>query len=161
FEMLVPLNGDGIRRIPVSTKLTGRFNVYNILAASAALKALKIPLKEISEHISSFNPVDGRFNQVTLGSGAIAVIDYSHTPDSLQKAIETIREILNSGKSGGKVITVFGCGGNRDKTKRPKMGAIAAKFSDHAVITSDNPRDEDPFTIIDDIKNGITSDNYS
>src|SRR5260221_2777271 len=96
FEMLVPLNGDGLRRIPVSTKLTGRFNVYNILAATAALKALKIPLTDISEHISSFNPAEGRFNQVKLSSGANAVIDYSHTPDSLQKAIETIREILNS-----------------------------------------------------------------
>ena len=161
FEMLVPLNGDGLRRIPVATKLTGKFNVYNILAASAALKALKIPLREISEHISSFNPVDGRFNQVKLNNDAIAVIDYSHTPDSLQKAIETIKEILDDAKTGGKIITVFGCGGNRDKTKRPKMGSIATKFSDHAVITSDNPRDEDPFAIIEDIKSGIKSDNYS
>lgn len=161
FEMLVPLNGDGIRRIPVSTKLIGRFNVYNILAAAAALKALKMPLTAISEHISSFNPVEGRFNQVKLTRGAIAIIDYSHTPDSLQKAIETIREILNSGNSTGKIITVFGCGGNRDKTKRPKMGEIATKFSDQAVITSDNPRDEDPFAIINDIKSGIRSDNYS
>jgi UDP-N-acetylmuramoyl-L-alanyl-D-glutamate--2,6-diaminopimelate ligase len=161
FDMLVPLNGEGIGNISVTTKLTGRFNVYNILAATAALKAVKIPYTVIAEAIKGFEPVDGRFNQIRLANGATAIIDYSHTPDSLLKAISTIREILDINKSGGKIITVFGCGGNRDKTKRPLMGEIATKYSDHAVVTSDNPRDEEPMQIIEDIKTGIRSDNYS
>jgi UDP-N-acetylmuramoyl-L-alanyl-D-glutamate--2,6-diaminopimelate ligase len=161
FEMLVPLNGEGMSRISISTKLIGKFNVYNILAAAAALKSLKIPLNSIANAIKSFNPVEGRFNQVPIKNKVTAIIDYSHTPDSLLKAISTIREILDANNSKGKIITVFGCGGNRDRTKRPKMGEIATKYSDHAIITSDNPRDEDPFAIIEDIKAGIKSDNYS
>lgn len=161
FDMQVPLNGEGITEIHIDTHLIGRFNVSNILAAAAALKANNIDYKTITEAITHMMPVDGRFNQVKLGNDASAIIDYSHTPDSLLKAITTIREILDSNKSKGKIITVFGCGGNRDKTKRPKMGEIAAKYSDHAIVTSDNPRDEEPMDIIEDIKKGITSDNYS
>jgi UDP-N-acetylmuramoyl-L-alanyl-D-glutamate--2,6-diaminopimelate ligase len=171
FDMQVPLNGEGITELHIDTLLTGRFNVSNILAAAAALKSLKIPYAVIKEAIAEFKPVDGRFNQLKLRNRAAAVIDYSHTPDSLLKAITTIREIMESNLSkadvtdeklsGGKLITVFGCGGNRDKTKRPKMGEIASKYSDHVIITSDNPRDEEPMAIIEDIKAGITSDNYS
>jgi len=161
FDMLVPLNGEGINRINVSTKLIGKFNVYNILASAAALKAMKIPIKNTVNAIKDFSPVDGRFNQVALKNKAIAIIDYSHTPDSLLKVLTTIKEILAASGSKGKIITVFGCGGNRDKTKRPKMGEIATKYSDHAIITSDNPRDEDPMGIIEDVKAGIKSDNYS
>lgn len=161
FDMQVPLNGEGVSEMHISTKLIGRFNVLNILAAAAALKAQKVPYSTIAEAIKEFKPVDGRFNQLLLKNGAAAIIDYSHTPDSLLKALTTIREILDSNKSKGKIITVFGCGGNRDKTKRPKMGEIAAKYSHDVIVTSDNPRDEDPLDIIEDIKRGITSDNYS
>ncbi|MBL8017081.1 MAG: UDP-N-acetylmuramoyl-L-alanyl-D-glutamate--2,6-diaminopimelate ligase [Ignavibacteria bacterium] len=160
FNVLVPHNGEGIDKIAVKTRLTGKFNVHNILAAIAALKVLGLRYSEITDYISEFEPVDGRFNLLKLANGAQAVIDYSHTPDSLQKAIETIREIIDENGSGGKIITVFGCGGNRDKAKRPLMGAIAAKLSGEVIITSDNPRYEEPLSIIEDIKAGITSDNY-
>jgi len=161
FEMLVPFNGEGIDRMEVESTLTGRFNVYNILAATAALKSLGIKYSEINNSLRSFTAVDGRFNRVKLNNGVVAIIDYSHTPDSLSKAISTIREILNLNNPGGRIITVFGCGGNRDRQKRPVMGKIATTLSDHAIITSDNPRDEEPMDIIEEIKSGITSDNYS
>ncbi len=161
FDMLVPYNGEGIDRIEVETSLTGRFNVYNLLASAAALKSIGIKYSEIGSALKKFKAVDGRFNQLKLKNGAIAIIDYSHTPDSLSKAISTIREILNLNNSKGKIISVFGCGGNRDKSKRPVMGKIAASLSDDVIITSDNPRDEEPMDIIEEIKAGITSDNYS
>lgn len=161
FDVLVPRNGEDTEKIHVKTKLTGRFNAYNILAAIAALKTFHFSYKEIIESVKSFSPVDGRFNPVRLQNGAAAIIDYSHTPDSLQKAISTIREILDENKSKGKIITVFGCGGNRDKAKRPLMGKIASENSNEVIITSDNPRDEDPMAIIEEVKAGITSDNYN
>lgn len=161
FDVLIPRNGEGTDKITVKTQLTGRFNAYNILAAIAALKSVAITYKEITESLKSFGPVAGRFNPVRLHNGAAAIIDYSHTPDSLDKAITTIREILDENKSKGRIITVFGCGGNRDKTKRPLMGKIACEKSDEVIITSDNPRDEEPMAIIEEIKAGVTSDNYS
>ncbi len=161
FNMLVPLNGEGIDRLKIETHLTGRFNVYNILASVAVLKQLKVPFEVIKSALKDFKAVNGRFNIIKLANGASAVIDYSHTPDSLLKAITTIKEILDSSKSKGKIITVFGCGGDRDRTKRPLMGEIAASNSDKVVITSDNPRSENPFDIIEEIKAGIKSDNYT
>lgn len=161
FDVLVPRNGENIEEISVKTRLTGKFNVHNILAAIAALHSINISYSDITKYINEFEAVDGRFNRITLANGADSIIDYSHTPDSLLKAITTIREILTESKSKGKIITVFGCGGNRDKLKRPLMGEIAAKNSDHVIITSDNPRNEDPISIIEDIKTGVTSDNYS
>jgi UDP-N-acetylmuramoyl-L-alanyl-D-glutamate--2,6-diaminopimelate ligase len=160
FEMLVPENDEDINKIKINTHLIGKFNIYNILAASAALKSLGVPYKAIQQGISEFQPVEGRFNQIKLNSGAIAIIDYSHTPDSLLKALTTIKDIMNSSGSNGKIYTVFGCGGDRDKTKRPVMGSIAVKHSNEVYITSDNPRTENPFDIIEDIIAGIQSDNY-
>ena len=161
FNVLVPRNGENQDKIKIRTKLTGKFNIHNILAAVASLKSLGLKYSEILDSIAEFDPVEGRFNQVILKNGAVAIIDYSHTPDSLLKAITTIREILGSNKSKGRIITVFGCGGNRDRTKRPIMGRIAAELSNEVIITSDNPRNEDPMTIIEEIKEGIISDNYS
>lgn len=160
FDMLVPLNGGGINKISIDTKLTGRFNAYNILAASAALHSVGISYSIISEAIKTFIPVDGRFNQLKLASGAVAIIDYSHTPDSLLKALTAVKEIMNSINSTGKIITVFGCGGDRDRKKRPIMGEIASKYSNKVIITSDNPRTENPADIIEEIIKGISSDNY-
>lgn len=161
FDVLVPRNGENLDKLRIRTKLTGKFNIHNILAAVASLKSLGLKYKEIADSIAQFHPVDGRFNQIKLCNDAIAIIDYCHTPDSLMKAITTIREILEGNKSKGRIITVFGCGGNRDKTKRPIMGEIAGKFSNEVIITSDNPRDEDPFSIIEEIKTGFKSDNYT
>ncbi|MCI0448707.1 MAG: UDP-N-acetylmuramoyl-L-alanyl-D-glutamate--2,6-diaminopimelate ligase [Chlorobi bacterium] len=161
FDVLVPRNGSETDKICIETKLTGRFNVYNVLASVALLRFFKIDYKDIRKTISEFNPVEGRFNQLKLSSGAVAIIDYSHTPDSLLKAVTTIREILDENESKKKVITVFGCGGNRDKTKRPVMGEIASENSDEVIITSDNPRFEEPMDIIEDIKAGFKKDNYT
>jgi len=161
FDVLVPRNGEDTEKIKIKTKLTGKFNVHNILAAIAALRVFKISYSEIVKYVAEFEAVDGRFNRIKLTSGADAIIDYSHTPDSLLKAITTVREILEESGSKGKIITVFGCGGNRDKAKRPLMGKIASQYSSEVIITSDNPRDEEPMQIIEEIKTGITSDNYS
>lgn len=161
FDVLVPRNGENIEEISIKTKLTGKFNVHNILAAIAALHCLGISYSNIISYIPEFEAVDGRFNRIKLANGADVIIDYSHTPDSLLKVITTIREILDESKSKGKIITVFGCGGNRDKLKRPLMGEIAAKNSNEVIITSDNPRDEEPMSIIEDIKAGITDENYN
>lgn len=161
FDIFVPRNGENVEEISIKTKLTGKFNVYNILAATAALHSLEISYSDITNFIPEFEAVEGRFNKIKLSNDAFVIIDYSHTPDSLLKAISTLREILNESKSNGKIITVFGCGGNRDKLKRPVMGDLATKNSDEVIITSDNPRDEDPGKIIDEIISGVTGKNYT
>lgn len=160
FKLLVPRNGENVSEISVRMNLTGKFNIYNVIAAIAAAKAAGLHYEQITEAIKIFEPVDGRFNQVKLFNGAIAIIDYSHTPDSLLNALMTIREIMNGMKSKGRIITVFGCGGNRDRSKRPLMGDIAVHYSDIAIITSDNPRDEEPMDIINEIRSGINKDNF-
>jgi len=160
FRLQVPRNGENISEIILKTRLTGKFNIYNITAAIAAAKSAGLKYEEITDSIKDFNPVDGRFNQIKLRNNATAVVDYSHTPDSLLNALMTVREIMNEMKIKGRIITVFGCGGDRDRTKRPLMGDIAVHYSDIAIITSDNPRSEDPFDIINEIKAGISKDNY-
>lgn len=145
----------GEEKVKIDSKLNGRFNVYNILSAFAALKSMGFDSKEIAEGINNFTGVPGRFNKIELPNKAIAIIDYSHTSDSLKNAVISAKEILVSENKKGKLITVFGCGGNKDKTKRPVMGDIAVTNSDIAIITSDNPRYEDPFDIIDQILAGV------
>jgi len=141
--------------------LTGRFNVYNILASISAALHYDIDIGSIQRSLLNFSEVSGRFNRINLPNGAIAVIDYSHTSDSLKNAIEAAREIVNEEKINARVITIFGCGGNKDRTKRPVMGNFATTLSDHSIITSDNPRFEDPVEIINEILKGITTgDNF-
>lgn len=141
--------------------LTGRFNIYNILAAVGCAKYLKIDIETIQKAISSFGEVNGRFNKIKLPNEAFAVIDYSHTSDSLKNAVESAVEIRNLNPGKGRVITIFGCGGNKDRTKRPAMGEISTTLSDYTIITSDNPRFEDPMDIINEILAGVkTKDNY-
>lgn len=143
------------------SNLTGRFNIYNILASVSAVLNYDIDMEQIQRSLMNFKEVSGRFNRVKLPNGAIAVIDYSHTSDSLKNAIESAREIVNEEKKNGRVITIFGCGGNKDTTKRPVMGNFATSLSDHSIITSDNPRYEDPMKIIDEILTGVkTKNNY-
>jgi UDP-N-acetylmuramoyl-L-alanyl-D-glutamate--2,6-diaminopimelate ligase len=141
--------------IPFSTRLTGRFNVYNILASIAVLKSLEIPMEKIKKHVEEFKEVEGRFAKYKLRNNATAIVDYSHTPDSLKNALMTIREILDASSSKGRIITVFGCGGDRDKSKRSVMGKIAESFSDFVFVTSDNPRSENPDSIISEILLGM------
>lgn len=149
---VVTKNGD----FTMKSGLTGRFNVSNILAVMATANALRIDMSIIREAISDFRDVDGRFTRIRLPNGAYAVVDYSHTSDSLKNAIEAAREIVNA-QGSGRVITVFGCGGNRDTTKRPVMGKYATNLSDFTFITSDNPRFEDPMAIINQILTGVES----
>lgn len=135
----------------LKSPLVGRPNAYNILAAAASAMALDVPFSAIENGISRLTNVPGRFQVVSEpGDDVRVVVDYAHTDDALKNLLETARPLAS-----GRVITVFGCGGDRDKTKRPLMGAVAARLSDLVVVTSDNPRSESPEQIIDDIKRGI------
>jgi UDP-N-acetylmuramoyl-L-alanyl-D-glutamate--2,6-diaminopimelate ligase len=142
--------------VTLSSPLTGRFNVYNILGAAASALALGVEAGDIRRGVEAVSSVRGRFERIVSPKGWTAIVDYAHTPDALQKTLEAIRA-LQTGSPQGKVITVFGCGGNRDREKRPQMGRIASELSDVTIVTSDNPRDEDPESIIDEILEGIRS----
>jgi len=138
----------------VRSKLVGRPNVYNILAAISAAVALDLPFDAIEQGVQALSGVRGRFELVSGPADEITVIvDYAHTDDALRNLLETARLLAR-----GRLITVFGCGGDRDRTKRPLMGAVAGRLSDLIVITSDNPRGEDPDRIIEEIRRGITPD---
>ena len=140
--------------IEVRSSLVGRPNVYNILAAVSAATALDLPIDAIERGIQSLQGVPGRFQLVSQARDEVTVVvDYAHTDDALRNLLETARPLAR-----GRVITVFGCGGDRDRTKRPLMGAVADRLSDVIVVTSDNPRTEDPNRIIEEIKRGLTAD---
>ena len=142
-------------RIAIASPLVGRFHVYNTLAAIGAGLALGASLETIAQGIRYCRTVAGRFEQVTTDLGSEAsfavIVDYAHTDDALKNVLQTAREVAGT----GRVITVFGCGGDRDRTKRAPMGEIAAQLSDVAIVTSDNPRTEDPLAIIADIEVGL------
>jgi UDP-N-acetylmuramoyl-L-alanyl-D-glutamate--2,6-diaminopimelate ligase len=132
----------------------GRPNVYNILAAAGTAAALDIPFDAIERGLRDLEGVPGRFEVVSgAADDVMVVVDYAHTDDALRNLLETARPLAR-----GRVITVFGAGGDRDRTKRPLMGAVAGRMSDVIVITSDNPRSEDPNQIIDEILRGLTPD---
>ena len=133
----------------VSLSLTGKHNVYNALAAAACADALGITSEEIEEGLTAIKAVKGRLEKVGETNGAQIFVDFAHTPDGLGKSLDSLRLHCK-----GRLLCLFGCGGNRDKTKRPLMGEIAAKKSDFTVLTSDNPRYEDPLDIITDIEGG-------
>jgi UDP-N-acetylmuramoyl-L-alanyl-D-glutamate--2,6-diaminopimelate ligase len=137
--------------VPVASPLVGRPNAYNVLAAAATAVALGLPAGAIAAGLAALAHVPGRFQTVSApGDDITVVVDYAHTDDALRNLLETARPLTR-----GRLITVFGCGGDRDRSKRPLMGAIAARSSDLVVITSDNPRSEDPERIIDEIKRGL------
>lgn len=137
--------------LQVRSPLVGRPNAYNILAAVATAMALDLPFNAIEQGVAALAHVPGRFQMVsTAADGVRVVVDYAHTDDALKNLLETARPLAS-----GRVITVFGCGGDRDKTKRPLMGAVAARLSDLVIVTSDNPRSENPEQIIEEIKRGI------
>jgi UDP-N-acetylmuramoyl-L-alanyl-D-glutamate--2,6-diaminopimelate ligase len=141
------------RTIEVQTKLTGRVNVYNLLAASAAAYARGLTLDQIAQGAASLKCVPGRFQTVNAGQPFTVVVDYAHTDDALRNLIALAREFVKT--NGGRVITLFGCGGDRDRTKRPMMGRAAGEGSDFVVLTSDNPRSENPEAIIRDALPGL------
>jgi murE/murF fusion protein len=138
--------GDAIVNAPV----LGRFNAYNVLAVLATLLALKVSLSEAVAAIAKIKPVAGRMQQFGGDCKPLVVVDYAHTPDALEKVLATLREQVQ-----GKLICVFGCGGDRDAGKRPLMGRVAAKLADCLIVTSDNPRSEDPADIIRQVVSGI------
>lgn len=137
----------------VWTKVIGEFNAYNLLAVYAVSDLLGMDNLECLKLISELQPVDGRFEHFISDKDKISVIvDYAHTPDALENVLKTINSLRTKNEN---LITVVGCGGNRDKTKRPKMGKIASEYSDHIILTSDNPRFEDPDQIIEEIEAGV------
>jgi len=141
--------------IPVESEFMGRFNVNNILMSVGIAYALGISSDVIRQGIRSTRHVDGRFEKIDEGQNFLCIVDYAHTEDALEKLIEAARPVTT-----GRVITVFGCGGDRDITKRPHMGMVATEKSDFVIITSDNPRSESPEVIVRDIVGGIKKSNF-
>src|SRR5579871_3876098 len=142
-------------KLQVSSSLVGRINVYNILAAIGAAQALGLSNDTIESGIRNLASVSGRFQQVALGQPFLVIVDYAHTDDALENLIKTAREL----NSKGRVITLFGCGGGKDRTKRPVMGEVAGRLSDLTILTNDNPRQEDPLKIISDVVVGLQKTN--
>ncbi len=138
-------------KIEVRSRLVGRINVYNLLAAIGTAVALDIPREAIESGIRQLEAVPGRFERVDLGQPFLVFVDYAHTDDALKNLIATAREI----DADGRIITLFGCGGERDRAKRPLMGEAAGRASDVVVLSSDNPRSEDPRFIINDTLVGL------
>jgi UDP-N-acetylmuramoyl-L-alanyl-D-glutamate--2,6-diaminopimelate ligase len=140
----------------IHTSLIGTFNAYNATSAFATAHCLGVEAEKIVDGINSAPQVPGRFEVIGKGNKKV-IVDYSHTADSLEKALQAVREIV---KDKNEIVTVFGCGGDRDKTKRPIMGKVASELSDKVFVTSDNPRTENPFVIIEEIKKGIIKNNF-
>ncbi len=138
-------------------RLIGRFNAYNLLAVYGAAVLLGEDPAEVLTQLSALTPPPGRFEQVVSPKNIVGIVDYAHTPDALQNVLETIDQLRQTGEPGNwpQIITVVGCGGNRDTTKRPLMAAIACRFSNQVVLTSDNPRFEDPAAILEQMQAGV------
>jgi len=142
-------------KLQIASSLFGRINVYNILAAIGAAQALGLSNEAIEAGIGNLASVSGRFQQVALGQPFLVIVDYAHTDDALENLIKTAREL----NPKGRVITLFGCGGGKDRTKRPVMGEVAGRLSDLTILTNDNPRQEDPLKIISDVVVGLQKSN--
>jgi UDP-N-acetylmuramoyl-L-alanyl-D-glutamate--2,6-diaminopimelate ligase len=136
----------------VELALAGRFNVTNAVAAGAAAEALGIEPGVVARGLSAAVPVPGRFEAIDGGQRFMVIVDYAHKPDALDQALRSARELVAEGR---RLLVVFGCGGDRDVAKRPLMGEVATRLADDVILTSDNPRSEDPLAIIDDIRSGI------
>ena len=141
---------DGDRRFAIESALVGHINVYNILLACGAGLSLGLREDEIQKGLQTLTRVPGRFERVEEGQPFMVVVDYAHTDDALRNVIAVAR-----GMKPKRVITLFGCGGDRDRTKRPLMGMAAGELSDYVVLTSDNPRSEDPLAIMNDAMVGL------
>jgi UDP-N-acetylmuramoyl-L-alanyl-D-glutamate--2,6-diaminopimelate ligase len=139
----------------IKTGLVGKYNVYNILAAVAWAREAGFSLKDIKAAVEGFGVVPGRLERVKCDKGYSVFVDYAHTEDALKNVLITLQQLPNK-----RIIVVFGCGGERDRSKRPKMGRVCSEMADYCVVTSDNPRSEDPELIAREIIHGITKDNY-
>jgi UDP-N-acetylmuramoyl-L-alanyl-D-glutamate--2,6-diaminopimelate ligase len=144
-------HGGELQRQPVQSSLVGRINVLNILAAAGAALSYGIGLPAIARGVAACRNAPGRFERIDEGQPFLVVVDFAHTPDALRNAILIARELAGA----ARVITLFGCGGDRDRSKRPLMGAVAGELSDYVVLTSDNPRSEDPIAIMNDALVGL------
>lgn len=144
-----------IGSIEITSQLIGAFNVYNMLAAASVAIAMNVPLSTIKTAFESITGVNGRFEQVNAGQNYAVIVDYAHTPDSLENVLTTIKEFATK-----NIYVVVGCGGDRDRSKRPLMAEIATQYADLALFTTDNPRTEDPKDILADMTDGLTSTNY-
>ncbi len=152
-EFDLTVNGDTQH---FKVNVPGRFTVYNLLGTiGAVLNTTDLTLREIAKALEVCTGVPGRVQTINSKKGFSIIVDYAHTPDALEKVIETVRETTTN-----KIITVFGCGGDRDSTKRPIMGKIATTLSDYTILTSDNPRFENPLDILEDIEKGVVGENY-
>ncbi len=141
--------------VPIFSPMIGKVNVYNILGAAAAAYAQDCGTAAIAQGVASLSRVPGRFERVDCGQPFTVVVDYAHTDDALRNLTALAREFVQQAGQKGRVITVFGCGGDRDRNKRPLMGEAAGKGSDFVILTSDNPRSEDPLDIINDALVGL------
>ncbi|MCP5286324.1 MAG: UDP-N-acetylmuramoyl-L-alanyl-D-glutamate--2,6-diaminopimelate ligase [Burkholderiaceae bacterium] len=144
---------EGDATVPVRSTLIGDYNVHNLLVVLGGLRALGVPLADAAAVVPGLTPVPGRLQRVGPGAGVEVVVDYAHTPDALEKVLASLRPLAAA--RGGRLWCVFGCGGNRDASKRPLMGAIAEQGADAVIVTSDNPRDEVPEAIVDQIVAGL------
>ena len=145
FTLVTPVG-----RIPITSSLLGLINVYNILGAAATAYSLDLGLEVIARGIQGLSFVPGRLQPVQNRRGLSVFVDYAHSPDALEKALQTLKPFAR-----GRLITVFGCGGDRDKGKRPEMGKLAGRLSDLVIVTSDNPRNENPAQIASEIEQGV------
>jgi UDP-N-acetylmuramoyl-L-alanyl-D-glutamate--2,6-diaminopimelate ligase len=153
IEATLLLGGDSLS---FSSRLMGRFNLSNILAAAAGALALGIPTEPIREGITALIPVPGRLEKVSAAGQPAVFVDYAHTDDALRRVLQNLSLFRT-----GRIITVFGCGGDRDRGKRPLMGEAASAYSDLTIVTSDNPRTEDPLSIIQEIETGIRTTKFT
>jgi UDP-N-acetylmuramoyl-L-alanyl-D-glutamate--2,6-diaminopimelate ligase len=144
--------------IKVVTSLAGAFNIYNCLAAAATALEAGIGIEAVERGIASLGAVPGRFEAISMGQPFAVIVDYAHTPDSLDNVLRAARRLALAGEDDGRVLCAFGCGGDRDRLKRPLMGAVVARLADVAIVTSDNPRSEDPMAIINEILAGVLAE---
>ncbi|NLT47310.1 MAG: UDP-N-acetylmuramyl-tripeptide synthetase, partial [Clostridiales bacterium] len=148
---------EGSEVAEIKSSLVGRFSLHNILAAAGCLHSIGVPGEVVAAGIENIKGVPGRFEPVENSRGIPVIVDYAHTPDALEKVLITASDIVK-----GRLLCVFGCGGDRDRSKRPLMGKVAGRYADYCIVTSDNPRTEDPRQITADIEEGLyeTGCNY-
>ena len=149
---------DKQKTIHIETPLIGEFNIEDVSLAASIASIMEIDDEIIKDGIKSSNGAPGRMQRIPLSNGATGIVDYAHTPDALEKALLACKQVLESSGNKGRLICVFGCGGDRDKSKRPLMGNIATKIANYTIITNDNPRTEKEELIFQDILNGVSTD---